>query len=93
MNKRVLIVEDHFVEANNLQMILERAGYSVCPIARSVTVALKLIDQEHPDLVLIDIRDLLLLIGERKRVGRNCRRDGALLVVAVFCYHDGVIVV
>jgi len=55
MNKRVLIVEDHFVEANNLQMILERAGYSVCPIARSVPVALKLIDQEHPDLVLIDI--------------------------------------
>ena len=55
MSKQVLIVEDHFVEANNLQMILERAGYSVCPIARSVPVALKLIEQEHPDLVLIDI--------------------------------------
>jgi len=74
MNKRVLIVEDHFVEANNLQLILERAGYSVCPIARSVPVALRLIDQEHPDLVLIDIFlkgkltgiDLAKILRERK---------------------------
>ncbi|MHA4844840.1 sigma-54-dependent transcriptional regulator [Flavitalea antarctica] len=55
MKNKVLIVEDQFIEANNLQMILERAGYDVCGIARSVPVALTLIDEETPGLVLLDI--------------------------------------
>jgi two-component system response regulator HydG len=55
MNNKVLIVEDQFIEANNLQMILERAGYFVCGIARSVATALTLVEQEQPGLVLLDI--------------------------------------
>jgi two-component system, NtrC family, response regulator HydG len=55
MKKKILIVEDQFIEANNLQMILEKAGYSVCSIARSVPVALEIIEHERPDLVLLDI--------------------------------------
>lgn len=55
MKKKILIVEDQFIEANNLQMILEKAGYRVCGIARSVPVALDIIGQETPDLVLLDI--------------------------------------
>ncbi|GAO44695.1 sigma-54-dependent transcriptional regulator [Flavihumibacter petaseus] len=52
---KLLIVEDQFIEANNLQMILVRAGYTVCGIARSVTSALGLIEKETPDIVLLDI--------------------------------------
>jgi two-component system, NtrC family, response regulator HydG len=55
MEKKILIVEDQFVEANNLQMILEKSGYHITGIARSVPVALELIDNEVPDLVLLDI--------------------------------------
>ena len=55
MKQKVLIVEDQFIEANNLQMILERAGYSVCTLADSVVHALKVIESEKPDLVLLDI--------------------------------------
>lgn len=55
MRETVLIVEDQFIEANNLQMILERAGYTVCGIARSVPVALKILEKETPDIVLLDI--------------------------------------
>ena len=55
MSEKVLIVEDQFVEANSLQIMLERAGYAVCSIARSVPVALKIIEKEQPDLVLVDI--------------------------------------
>ena len=55
MRKKILIVEDQFIEANNLQMILEKAGYNVCSIARSVPVALEIIENEKPDLVLLDI--------------------------------------
>jgi two-component system, NtrC family, response regulator HydG len=55
MKKKILIVEDQFIEANNLQMILEKSGYHVTGIARSVPVALEIIDMEMPDLVLLDI--------------------------------------
>jgi response regulator of citrate/malate metabolism len=55
MNKKVLIVEDQFVEANDLQLMLNKAGYEVCGIARSVAVAQEIIKRETPDLVLLDI--------------------------------------
>src|SRR6186997_3461580 len=55
MNKKVLIVEDQFVEANDLQLMLKKAGYEVCGIARSVNAAEEIIKNEKPDLVLLDI--------------------------------------
>ncbi len=55
MKKKILIVEDQFIEANNLQMILEKTGYIVCGIARSVLIALDMIENEKPDMVLLDI--------------------------------------
>jgi DNA-binding NtrC family response regulator len=55
VREKILIVEDQFIEANNLKIILRKAGYSVCSIARSVPAALKIIEDERPDLVLLDI--------------------------------------
>lgn len=55
MNKKILIVEDQFVEAKYLQAMLERAGYAVCGIARSVIAAREMVIKEKPGLVLLDI--------------------------------------
>jgi two-component system response regulator HydG len=55
MKIKVLIVEDQFIEANNLKIILKRAGYAICGIARSVPEALQILDEEHPEMVLLDI--------------------------------------
>jgi DNA-binding NtrC family response regulator len=55
MNEKILIVEDQFVEANYLRSMLERAGYKVCSIARSVQQAKEIIGKEKPGLVLLDI--------------------------------------
>lgn len=55
MKEKLLIVEDQFIDANNLQEMLELAGYSICGIARSVPKAIELIEQHQPDMVLIDI--------------------------------------
>jgi DNA-binding NtrC family response regulator len=55
MKKKVLIVEDQFVEADYLRMMLTKAGYTVCEIARSVKEALEIIKIEKPALVLLDI--------------------------------------
>lgn len=55
MNKTILIVEDNYVEASNLQRILIKAGYTVLEIAMSVKEAITTTEITCPDLVLIDI--------------------------------------
>jgi two-component system response regulator HydG len=55
MNTKILIVEDQFIEANNLRTILRNAGYIVCKIARSVREGLQIVEEENPNLVLLDI--------------------------------------
>lgn len=56
MKTRILIVEDESVEANNLKIILRKAGYHVCSIAVSVAQALVILEEEKPDFALLDIR-------------------------------------
>ena len=59
MNKitkeRILIVEDEFIVAHDLQMILKRAGYEVAGIADSVKNAQAILENSVVDLVLLDI--------------------------------------
>ncbi|AWK06235.1 DNA-binding response regulator [Flavobacterium crocinum] len=52
---KILIVEDQFVEANHLRLMLKKAGHTVTGMARSVTDAKYYIAQEKPELVLLDI--------------------------------------
>lgn len=56
MEPKILIVEDQFIEANNLRISLKKAGYDVCSIASSVGEAIGIKNKERPDLVLLDIR-------------------------------------
>jgi two-component system response regulator HydG len=73
METKILIVEDQFIEANNLRLILRKAGYTVCSVAASVQEALSIIKNEKPDLVLLDIHlqgkltgiDLAKILNER----------------------------
>ncbi|MDJ1483023.1 sigma-54 dependent transcriptional regulator [Cytophagaceae bacterium YF14B1] len=53
--EKILIVEDEFIVANDLRLILQKAGYETSGIASSVEQAHKLIDQKKPDWVLLDI--------------------------------------
>lgn len=55
MTEQILIVEDEFIVANDLKLILEKAGYKVCGIAASVAEARELIEQHKPGFVLLDI--------------------------------------
>jgi DNA-binding NtrC family response regulator len=55
VKKKVLIVEDNFVEANDLQLTLQKHGYIVTGIARSAQLARDMITRETPDIVLLDI--------------------------------------
>ncbi|MGN6211348.1 sigma 54-interacting transcriptional regulator [Parafilimonas sp.] len=55
MKEKILIVEDQFVEADYLRLMLTQAGYNVTGIARSVVQAVEMMRKEKPDFVLLDI--------------------------------------
>ena len=54
--KKILIVEDELIIATDLGDILESLGYEVCGDAISAREALELINEQSPDLVLLDIQ-------------------------------------
>ncbi|KAF2517129.1 sigma-54-dependent transcriptional regulator [Flavobacterium foetidum] len=55
MKEKILIVEDEFIVANDLKIMLMKAGYQITGIASSVVQARKLIEAKRPDWVLLDI--------------------------------------
>ena len=53
--QKVLIVEDELMVADLLESVLLADGFIVCGIARTVREALRLAEQERPDLALVDV--------------------------------------
>ncbi|CCH52727.1 Sigma 54 interacting domain protein [Fibrisoma limi BUZ 3] len=56
MSAKILIVEDEFVVANSLRILLKQAGYRVSSIATSAEEAYAILQKDKHDLVLLDIR-------------------------------------
>ena len=52
---RVLTVEDDAIVRADLRLILEDAGFDVCPDARDGIEAVELAREHQPDLILIDL--------------------------------------
>ena len=63
MSNKVLIVEDEFIVANDLRIILKKAGYSVNGIASSIEEALESLEKIRPDIVILDIQLQGILSG------------------------------
>jgi len=58
---RILIVEDDFLVANEIETALSDAGFEVALVAASADEALELAESQKPALVVMDVR----LAGER----------------------------
>ena len=56
MSKKLLIVEDEFVIAQDLKMTVTSLGYGVIGVAKSAVEAITILDGEKPDLILLDIK-------------------------------------
>lgn len=87
MHEKILIVEDELIVAGDIRILLEKTGYKVCGIARSVNRALEIIHSEKPFLVLLDIylqgnltgMDLAVQLNERNipfvYLSANCNQE------------------
>jgi AmiR/NasT family two-component response regulator len=78
VKQKFLIVEDQFVEANDIQLMLRKAGYEVCGIARTVEIAREVIRKEKPDFVLLDISLKGKLTGID--LGRELKEDNIAFI-------------
>jgi DNA-binding NarL/FixJ family response regulator len=56
MDCRVLIVEDDYLQAEALQVVLDDRGYIVCAVAKTAEEALFSAKAKKPDIVLMDVR-------------------------------------
>ena len=54
-NNKILIVEDELIVARDIRKTLERNGFKIAGVARTVEKALNMIEEEEPWLVLVDI--------------------------------------
>ncbi len=52
---RILIVEDEYIIADDIQVSLKDMGYSVCGMASFGEEAIEKAEKERPDLILMDI--------------------------------------
>jgi DNA-binding response OmpR family regulator len=74
---KILIAEDDLMIADFLEEILIDAGYTVCGIATTVAEAVKLGNEHHPGLAILDLRlkngdlgtKIVPLLTECDRVG------------------------
>ena len=77
---RILIVEDEYLVASNLEAILEDLGHEPIGIAPDMETALALADR-HPDLALVDVN---LRDGETgPAIAERLRRDHGVAVLFV----------
>src|SRR5438105_4779950 len=83
---KIMIVEDEGLIAADLQVRLERAGYTVPAIADSAGDALRAIRETSPDLVLMDIR----IKGDMDgiQVAEKVREQFDVPVVYLTAYED-----
>jgi DNA-binding NarL/FixJ family response regulator len=71
---RILIVEDDFLVASQMEIALEDAGLEIAGVAQSADEALKLVAERRPRLAIMDIR----------LAGRN---DGVYAAVELYRRH------
>jgi two-component system, response regulator PdtaR len=53
---RILIVEDDFLAASEIESVLMEAGYAIAGMANRAEEAVRLAKSEKPDLAIMDIR-------------------------------------
>ena len=80
MSETLLIVEDEAIVAADLKATLERSGYTVLGPAESGEAAVEIAAEQHPDLILMDIR----LAGEMDGIEAAARIRQQLHLPVVF---------
>jgi two-component system, response regulator PdtaR len=88
MRKTVLVVEDEFLVALDLKLLLEDRGWHVLGPAATIEEALRLLDDELPAVALLDVR---LKDGTVTAVAETLRARNVPFVVASAYSHPELV--
>jgi DNA-binding NarL/FixJ family response regulator len=83
--KKILIADDHAVVRQGLRTLLEQAGYEVIAEAGSGEQACLLLQELHPDIVLLDLD--MPGVGGLEALKRMLARNPSLRIL-IFSMHD-----
>jgi DNA-binding NarL/FixJ family response regulator len=83
---KILIVEDDFLAASDVEAVLTEAGYQVAGIANRAEEALRLAKSQSPDLAIMDIR----LVGRADGVDAALEifRETGVRCIFATAHHD-----
>ncbi len=83
---RILVVEDDFIAATDMEAVLTEAGYQVSGVADRADEAVRLAKSESPALVIMDIR----LIGKADGVDAALEifRETGIRCIFATAHHD-----
>jgi two-component system, response regulator PdtaR len=83
---RILIVEDDFLVANEIEIALSDAGFDIAGVAASAAEAVELADSQKPALLVMDVR----LAGERDGIHAALEIFRTLGIRCIFAtaYYD-----
>jgi two-component system, response regulator PdtaR len=83
---RILIVEDDFLAASEIEAVLTEAGYQIAGIANRAEEAVRLAKSQLPDLAIMDIR----LIGRADGVDAALEifRETGIRCIFATAHHD-----
>jgi len=84
--KKILIVEDELIVAENIAAILENEGFSVCGIADNAEDAIKLVKEHSPSLLICDIYIKGKLNGIE--LNKELRRIANVPIIYLTAYGD-----
>ena len=84
--EKILVVEDERIIAIDLQRRLERFGYTVVAIAETGALALELVKQYSPDIILMDI----MLVGDIDGIetATIIKKNYSIPVIFLTAYSD-----
>jgi DNA-binding response OmpR family regulator len=85
----ILIVQDDFLSAERLRLLLEEAGYIVAGIASRTAGASALAEQHHPDVAIVDM--MLELDVDGIRTATVLEREHGMKILMTTGFPDSVI--
>jgi len=83
---KILIVEDDFLAASEIEAVLMEAGYQIAGIANRAEEAVRLAKSQAPDLAIMDIR----LVGDADGVDAALEifRETGIRCIFATAHHD-----
>lgn len=89
-NIKILIIEDEFIIATNIKLLLQKEGYNICGIANNYESALCICKEKKPDLILSDLflKNSKSGIQAINDINKQENRQVPVIIITAYSHDD-----